>query len=71
MMTWGDLLVVLHENFLYGDKDLEDNVTVYDAADGEYYPADTLDFCEGDGIIDKGHMFISINVEEEDGQPNK
>jgi len=61
-MTWRELLGVLHENFLYGDKDLDDNVTVYDAAEGEYYPADLIEFEEADDVLDKGHMFISINA---------
>ena len=64
MMTWGELLEVLHENFLHGDKDLDDNVTVYDATDGEFYPADTIEFTESDDILDAGHMFISINAEK-------
>ena len=70
MMTWNDLYMVIHEKGLKDRDFLHDNVTVYDAADGEYYPADTLDFCEGDGIIDEGHMFISINLEEEDDTAN-
>ena len=64
MMTWGELLEVLHENFLHGDKDLDDNVTVYNAEEGEFYPADTIEFTESDDILDAGHMFISINAEK-------
>ena len=63
-MTWQDLLNILHENFLYGDKDLNENITVYDTANGEFYPADTIAFEESDDIIDAGHMFISINAEK-------
>ena len=65
-MTWGDLLEVLHENFLHGNKDLEESVTVYDASNGEYYPADLCVFEESDGIIDAGTMFVSINEEQDD-----
>ncbi len=56
-MTWRSLLdtLVLHER-------LDDSVTVYDAAEGEYYPADLIEFEEADDVLDKGHMFISINI---------
>jgi len=56
-MTWRSLLdtLVLHER-------LDDSVTVYDAAEGEYYPADLIEFEEADDVLDKGHMFISINT---------
>ena len=56
-MTWRSLLdtLVLHER-------LDDSVTVYDAAEGEYYPADLIEFEEDDDVLDKGHMFISINT---------
>jgi hypothetical protein len=62
-MNWGELLEVLGENFVHGHRDLEDTVTVYDASNGEYYPAELLVFEESDGIIDSGTMFISINAE--------
>ena len=39
-------------------------VTVYDAADGEYYLADMLEIEGSDGILDDGHMLISVNVEK-------
>ena len=56
-MTWRSLLetLLLHER-------LDDSVTVYDAAEGEYYPADLIEFEEADDVLDKGHMFISINT---------
>ena len=56
-MTWRSLLetLLLHER-------LDDSVTVYDAAEGEYYPADLIEFEEADDVLDKGHMFISINI---------
>lgn len=59
-MTWRELLRALIE--LSPSKNLDDNVTVYDAAEGEYYPADLIEFEEADDVLDKGHMFISINA---------
>ena len=41
-----------------------DAVMVYNAEDGEFYSADTIEFEESDGIIDAGRMFISINAEK-------
>ena len=43
---------------------IDETVTVYDAADGEYYPADTIEFEEADDVLDAGHMFIVINLEK-------
>ena len=63
MMTWNDLYMVLHEKGLEDSNFLHDSVTVYDAAEGEFYPADTIAFEISDDIIDAGHMFISINAE--------
>ena len=61
MMTWREL-----HNVILDKPDLmDDNVTVYDAADGEYYPADVIEFEEADDVLDAGCMFISVNVENE------
>ena len=67
MMTWQELRCVINEKERADSDFKHECVMVYNAEDGEYYAADVLDFCESDGIIDEGHMFISINVEEEDG----
>ena len=64
-MTWNELYVTIHEKGLKDRNFLHDNVTVYDAADGEYYPADTIEFEEADDVLDAGCMFISVNVENE------
>ena len=37
---------------------------MWDLADGEFYPADTLDTVESDGIIDANRLFISIREDE-------
>ena len=64
MMTWNELYMVIHEKGL-NDKDfLHDHVTIYDAAVGEYYPAEMLEICEATDVLDEGHLFISINVED-------
>ena len=58
-MTWRSLLdtIALHGK-------LDDCVTVYDAAEGEYYVADLIEFEDGkvDTLMDLGKMFISINT---------
>lgn len=57
-MTWNDLL-----HFLSNNKDiLQDTVTVYDKSKGEFYPSDTIEFIEGDDILDPGSMFIQIET---------
>ena len=43
---------------------------MYDAAVGEYYPADLINFEESDGIIDAGTMFVSINAEQYNDESN-
>jgi len=68
MMTWRELGVFIN-NKIGGDKGFDlhhadDNVTVYDADIGEFYPADMIEFMESDDILDAGHMFISINAEK-------
>ena len=63
-MTWGELLEFLHERALDNPPYLQDNVTVVDMEEGEYYPADTLETCEEDDILDKGHLFITIKQGE-------
>lgn len=65
MMTWRELHNVILKKALKQPDVMEDNVTVYDAADGEYYPADTIEFEEADDVLNAGHMFISVNVENE------
>ena len=60
-MIWADLLQLLYDKSLREDNGfLENSVTVYDKREGEYYPCDTLEFEEGDEIIDAGHIFLQI-----------
>ena len=65
MITWNELYQVIHKEGLKNRNFLHENVTVYDAADGEYYPADMIEFEEADDVLDAGCMFISVNVENE------
>tara|TARA_R100001244_G_scaffold72220_1_gene58384 strand:+ start:106 stop:303 length:198 start_codon:yes stop_codon:yes gene_type:complete len=62
-MNWGELLELLNKKCLSDPLSLQDSVTVYDSAAGEYYPADLIVFEESDGIIDAETMFVSINAE--------
>jgi len=59
-MTWGELLEFLHERALDDPLYLQDNATIYDKSMGEYYPCNTLETIEVDDILDKGHLFLSI-----------
>jgi hypothetical protein len=63
MMTWRELHNVMLGKAFVEPEFMNENVTVYDAADGEYYPADTIEFEEADDVLNAGHMFISVNVE--------
>tara|TARA_R110002020_G_scaffold295812_1_gene511414 strand:- start:507 stop:701 length:195 start_codon:yes stop_codon:yes gene_type:complete len=62
MMSWRELHNVILTKAYKEPTFMDLGVTVYDAADGEYYLADTLELQESDGILDAGHMFISVNV---------
>lgn len=57
-MTWGQLLQFLLAN--EGSRWWDDSVTVYAADSGEYFPADTIEFEDGDDIIGAGSVFIVI-----------
>ena len=67
-MTWRELWLLIN-NKIACEKNFDlnhanDAVMVYNADDGEFYPADTIEFEDGDDIIDAGRMFISINAEK-------
>jgi hypothetical protein len=64
MMTWQELRGVINLKAATDSDFKHECVVVYNAADGEFYPADTIAFEESDDIIDAGHMFISINAEK-------
>jgi hypothetical protein len=59
-MIWSDLLQLLHDKGLSDSGFLQETVAVYDKGEGEYYPCDTIEFEESDGIIDAGHIFLQI-----------
>ena len=60
-MTYEELLEFLKVMKSNDDNRIEDNVTVWSVEDGEYYQADLLQLEESDGILDEGHLFLSIN----------
>ena len=51
MMTWNDLYIIIHEKGLADRDFLHENVTIYDRTEGEYYPADTIEFLEDDDVL--------------------
>ena len=56
-MTYKELLDYLLQLNYEKDARLEDTATVYNCADGEYYPAEIVEFT-GDDILDDGTLFI-------------
>ena len=64
MMTWQELRSVINEKERDDSDFKHECVIVYNAATGEFDPADVLDFSESDGIIDAGKTCISINAEK-------
>jgi hypothetical protein len=69
-MTWKELRDVINAKGQSDPLSLHDSVTVYDASNGEYYPADLCVFEGSDGIIDEGTMFVSINAEQYNDESN-
>lgn len=60
MMTWEELTKVIQKKGQDDKNFLSESVKVYDSSQGEFYPADVLEFCESDYIIDADTMFIEI-----------
>ena len=60
-MTYEELLEFLKVMESNDDNRIGDKVTVWSVEDGEYYQADLLQLEESDGILDEGHLFLSIN----------
>ena len=60
-MIYEELLEFLKVMESNDDNRIVDNVTVWSVEDGEYYQADLLQLEESDGILDEGHLFLSIN----------
>lgn len=59
-MTWDDLRAFLNDMHQRLDERLGDNVTVYCAGDGEYFPADAIEFEEEDDVLPQGSIMIVI-----------
>ena len=63
-MRWEELSELLLDRGHENPEFLEEQVFVWDVSTGEFYPADTLDTQESDGIIDANRLFISIREDE-------
>jgi|TARA_Y100000310_G_scaffold232063_1_gene234800 hypothetical protein len=63
-MRWEELSELLLDRGQENPEFLEEQVFVWDVSTGEFYPADTLDTQESDGIIDANRLFISIREDE-------
>ena len=61
-MTWNDLYIIIHEKGMKDRDFLHENVTIYDRTEGEYYPADTIEFLEDDDVLDAGSIFITMDT---------
>tara|TARA_Y100000310_G_C20612086_1_gene778544 strand:+ start:188 stop:373 length:186 start_codon:yes stop_codon:yes gene_type:complete len=61
-MNWGELLDYIYEKMLNDKNFGQESVTVYDKNLGEYYPCDTIEFEEGDDVLDAGAVFITIET---------
>jgi hypothetical protein len=55
--TYRDLFNVLKS---IPEDRLDDNVTIYDSAEDEYHPASSINITTEDDVLDKGHVYISI-----------
>ena len=60
-MTYEELLEYLSGLQAAGDIRLQDTITVWDIENGEYYPAQLLEFAGDDEIISPYHLFIGYN----------
>ena len=59
-MIYGELLELLYEKGLHEPEFLHETATVYYKKEGEYYPCDTIEFCDSDSVLDKDQFFLSI-----------
>ena len=59
-MIYGELLEFLYEKGLNEPEFLQETATVYDKKEGEYYPCDTIEFCDSDSVLDKDQFFLTI-----------
>ena len=61
-MTYEELLAHLKVMEADSDDRLQDDITVWDMEEGEYYPAELLEIDGSDGILDAGHMFFGFGL---------
>ena len=64
-MTYEELLAHLKVMEADSDDRLQDDITVWDMEEGEYYPAELLEIDGSDGILDAGHMFFGFGLSME------
>lgn len=58
-MTWRELMDFLNTLAIRSDPRLDDRVIVYNSNDGEYQPADVVEFNdENDPIMSSNQLFI-------------
>lgn len=63
-LTYRQLLEYLKE---IPEDRLNDNVTLFDHENWEYFPAGFIETAgDNDGVLDLGHMYIVFNMNEED-----
>lgn len=76
-MSWRELLVFLKKLEENNDKRLDDDVIVYSTIEGEYYPADVVEFEGEDDVIDNKQLFVmafdwdvsfDVEIEDEDNE---
>lgn len=61
-MTWEELFEFLNQH--HGADWWNDQVNVYDLKEGEFFPADLVEFPGGDDIINAVNLFLSIRGED-------
>ena len=59
-MNYGELVEFLYEKGMQEPEFLNETATVYDKKEGEYYPCDTIEFSEGDSVLDADQFFLTI-----------
>ena len=64
-MTYEELLTYLKGMEADSDDRLQDDITVWNMEEGEYYPAELLEIDGSDGILDAGHMFFGFGLSME------
>ena len=59
-MNYGELVEFLYAKGMHEPEFLKETATDYDKKEGEYYPCDTIEFCDSDSVLDKDQFFLTI-----------